>query len=126
MKYKSAVVATLVAASFGTSLLVGLLGSSSALADRPGYRPSGSSGSSSGSGNGAVVDPGGSLAKLTGADPEERIYVYPSPSTEVDPIGYGFAGDEVRVFDSVEGYVYVQFERSGARGWVDDGFIGPR
>ena len=104
MKHKLSMVAAIAAAGFGTALLVGTVSQSPALADRPGYYPGSSIGGSGDTSGGGGGTESGSLAVLTGTDPEARIYVYPSPSTEVDPIGYGFAGDEVQVFDSVEGY----------------------
>jgi hypothetical protein len=128
MKFKPIMLAAIAATSVG--LLTTVL-DTSARADRPGHRPGYHPGRMHpGGGGGGRPHPGapvpssGTSGQLKG-EVDEQILVYPQPDSESDPIGYGFSGDSIVVYDNFDGgeWYYVQFSESGARGWIQGEYV---
>ncbi len=130
MKFTPLALAAIAASSFGIATTAVLVTDSPALADRPGaYYPrphtSGGGGGSYSPSTPSSPSTSGQTGELTGASPETQILVYPQPAADAEPIGYGFAGDDVTVQDTVNNgsWYYVQFAASGARGWVQGQYV---
>ncbi|MGP1383974.1 MAG: SH3 domain-containing protein [Thainema sp.] len=128
MKFTPLALAAIAASSFGIATTAVLLTDSPALADRPGYYPhrphtGGDGGYHPGTPSRPTSD--GQAGQLKGASPETQILVYPQPDADAEPIGYGFAGDDITVQDTVSNgsWYYVQFAASGARGWVQGQYV---
>lgn len=76
---------------------------------------------------GTAIDPP-EAAQLIAASPEAQINLRSQPSTEAEAQGYGLVGDGVQLLRQVPGtdgydWYYVQFDQSGAKGWVREDFI---
>jgi Bacterial SH3 domain len=67
-------------------------------------------------------------ARIYGQQPGSRVNVRSAPSTRASAPHYGLVGDYVEVLDSAigdDGYTwfFVEFPRSGARGWIRGDYI---
>jgi len=76
---------------------------------------------------GTAIDPP-EAAQLIAASPEARINLRSQPSTEAAAQGYGLVGDAVDLLRQVSGtdgygWYYVEFDQSGAKGWIREDFI---
>lgn len=74
----------------------------------------------------------GSRAQLYANDRGSRINIREGASTATEALHYGLDGDAVTVLDSTFNgrdcalWFFVEFDASGARGWVHGNFIEPR
>jgi len=77
-------------------------------------------------GQGTAINPP-QAAQLIAAQPESRINLRSSPSTDSKAKGYGLVGDPVQLLRSTKAsdgtWYYVKFEQSGAEGWIRGDFI---
>jgi hypothetical protein len=70
-----------------------------------------------------------SAAELIAIDPDARINLRAEPRIDSTMIGYGLVGDQVHILDyeftgyDDYGWYYVQFDQSGARGWIRADFV---
>ncbi|HSM82592.1 MAG TPA: SH3 domain-containing protein [Nodosilinea sp.] len=77
-------------------------------------------------GTGTALNPP-QAAQLIAAQPESQINLRSQPTTTSTAKGYGLVGDPVQLLRATQAsdgtWYYVQFEKSGAEGWIRGDFI---